>query len=486
MTRCRVGGVPSEESHACLSVSRFVDRFRIDQSGLSEPSKRFHLTEFDAPVVANLGVSKSRREDSLQMKRSKEHHSSCVKEIAMKFTFASSLAWAAVGDTMGLRRTNRISCSCAILALAVSFQAAAQSSPGQQSWRTHSHLTEFDAPDASTVAGFGTQPFANNDEGSIVGYYTDVTLVPHGFLRTPDGKLTPFDAPGAGLGAGLDQGTVAYAINDFGLIAGQFEDENNVFHGFLRKSDGTFATFDAPGAGNAANQGTLAWDVNLEGESAGIYFDQASTLHGFVRSRSGEIVDFDPPGSVYTYPCEETCLNVEGQLTGAYFTADGAEHGFLREPNGKIISFDVPGAGTGAGQGTGASSISAFGEIAGYYTDANNVAHSYVRAYNGRITRFDVPQAGTAPGQGTAAFSLNLFGVVTGEYVDGNDATHGFSRSADGAITIFDAPGAGTSGYQGTRPSTNNLSGEVAGWYIDSQNVYHGFLWQPEWSDAPF
>ncbi len=199
------------------------------------------------------------------------------------------------------------------------------------------------------------------------------------------------------------------------MIAGQFEDDKYVFHGFLRRVDGTFAIFEAPGAGTAANQGTFAWDINLEGESAGIYFDQASTQHGFVRLRSGEIVDFDPPGSILTYPCEETCLNAEGQLTGAYFTADGAEHGFLREPDGTIISFDVPGAGTDDGLGTeGASSITAFGEIAGYFTDANNVAHGYVRAHDGTFTKFDVPQAGTAPGQGTAVFSVNLFGVVTG------------------------------------------------------------------------
>jgi hypothetical protein len=42
------------------------------------------------------------------------------------------------------------------------------------------------------------------------------------------------------------------------VIAGQFEDDNNVYHGFLRRADGTFAVFDAPGAGTAANEGTVA------------------------------------------------------------------------------------------------------------------------------------------------------------------------------------------------------------------------------------
>jgi hypothetical protein len=46
----------------------------------------------------------------------------------------------------------------------------------------------------------------------------------------------------AGLGAGLDQRTFAYAINDVGVIAGQFDDDYNVYHGFLRRGDGSALT----------------------------------------------------------------------------------------------------------------------------------------------------------------------------------------------------------------------------------------------------
>src|SRR5208337_4953310 len=58
-----------------------------------------------------------------------------------------------------------------------------------------------------------------------------------------------FDAPGAGLGHGLDQGTYAFGINNLGVIAGYFQDSSNVFHGFVRYRDGSFTTFYAPGAG---------------------------------------------------------------------------------------------------------------------------------------------------------------------------------------------------------------------------------------------
>jgi hypothetical protein len=71
-------------------------------------------------------------------------------------------------------------------ALAMSAQV-----PAQDPAFHHSHIIVFDAPNAGAAsvpecAPFcGTQPLANNDEGAIVGTYTDANVVPHGFLRTP-------------------------------------------------------------------------------------------------------------------------------------------------------------------------------------------------------------------------------------------------------------------------------------------------------------
>ena len=65
-------------------------------------------------------------------------------------------------------------------------------------------LTEFDASDAATVSSPGCAPnggtcaFSNNDSGEIVGYYTDANVVPHAFIRKADGRFISFDAPGAG------------------------------------------------------------------------------------------------------------------------------------------------------------------------------------------------------------------------------------------------------------------------------------------------
>ena len=294
-----------------------------------------------------------------------------------------------------------VSCCFAIAvgALALSHQVAAQESAAHSSALQQSRLIEFDAP----VPGqLGTYAYANNDEGAVVGFYTDGNVVPHGFLRTPAGKFVSFDAPGAGLGEGLDQGTVAYSINDLGVIAGQFEDPFNNFHAFLRYPDGKFVVFDAPGAGSGTNQGTLAYNVNLEGAAAGIYIDSMSNEHGFVRGFFGEVATFDPPGSIATMVCEETCLNVEGESAGFYFDSNSMVHGFLRESGGKIISFDGPNAGTAPFAGTYAASINAEGEITGYTLDSNYLAYGFTRSRDGKFTSFQLKQASTAPGEGSA------------------------------------------------------------------------------------
>jgi hypothetical protein len=176
----------------------------------------------------------------------------------------------------------------AALATAVHPSASAQ----QENWgQGHKpKLVPFDAPGTATKSTpacaplCGTLAYANNDFGVIVGYYTDPQVVPHAFLRTPDGHITLFNAPGDGEGAGLNQGTVAYAINDFGVIAGQFQDSKYLYHGFVREPDGNITPFEAMGAGTGAGQGTLAWGVNMEGATAGVYIDDGNTEHGFFRS----------------------------------------------------------------------------------------------------------------------------------------------------------------------------------------------------------
>jgi hypothetical protein len=95
-------------------------------------------------------------------------------------------------------------------------------------------ITTFDAPGAGTGLGQGTFVSSNNSAGAITGSYMDADGVSHGYLRTPDGRFTIFDAPGAGSAADQGEGTFPTGNNWVGVIMGFYVDVGLVNHGFLR------------------------------------------------------------------------------------------------------------------------------------------------------------------------------------------------------------------------------------------------------------
>jgi hypothetical protein len=193
--------------------------------------------------------------------------------------------------------------------------------------------------DSNPNAGcYGTGAFTVNIFQTIAGGYQDNSgnLVHHALVRTPGGQLTTFEAPGSG--NGNNQGTgcpgCAPGLNQWGAIAGTYTDTNNVYHGYLRSPQGKFTTFDAPGAGGGANEGTgcpsdCPVSLNDFGAITGIYIDANDNLHGYLRSPEGKFTTVDGPGSLDMYFVN---LNDWGSITGYYIDANDVYHGFLRIP----------------------------------------------------------------------------------------------------------------------------------------------------------
>jgi len=308
-------------------------------------------------------------------------------------------------------------------------------------------IITFDAPGADTTPGDynGTYASSINVAGFITGSYQGADTVYHGFLRRPDGKFTTFEAPGADTTAGSFNGTTPTSINDLGVITGYFSDATGLSHGFLRTPTGKFTTFDVSGAG--AN-GTFPIGLNLEGAVVGYALDSNYLFHAFLRTPDGKIHAFVGPDSCDTgtstgcYGNEVTAINFLGISVGNFMDNSGnfVGHGLIRYPDGTLKSFEAPGAGTGTDQGT------------------------------------------SCPG---CAAGLNQWGAIAGTYTDNNNVHHGFLRSPNGKFTTFDAPGAGTDGYEGTGcfsdcPTSLNDSGSIMGTYIDTNFVYHGYLRTPD------
>ncbi len=63
-------------------------------------------------------------------------------------------------------------------------------------------ITTIDAPHAGTISGYGTEAIAICPAGQIAGFYAGYSNAIHAYVRTTDGKITTFDAPGAGTGGG--------------------------------------------------------------------------------------------------------------------------------------------------------------------------------------------------------------------------------------------------------------------------------------------
>jgi hypothetical protein len=306
-------------------------------------------------------------------------------------------------------------------------------------------IKTLDAPGAGSTPGLGlgTFPSSITSAGAITGYYTDANNVAHGFLRDPRGDFTEFDVTGAGTGSG--QGTFAGNINEIGEIAGEYLDSDNVYHGFLRTPGGNIVTFNVTGAGTGASQGTYTAftdGINLLGATAGESEDANNVYHGFVRTPFGSIITFDAPGAgtgpgpagcVYCPGTQSSGINLFGVIVGELLDNNTVWHGYVRTPGGFITTFEAPGAGStpGSFQGTVAENINAGGAVTGYVTDGDYFDHGFVRSANGQITVFDAPGASPLGGEfyGTVPYCNNDEGAITGYYNDATGFAHGFLRT---------------------------------------------------------
>ena len=169
-----------------------------------------------------------------------------------------------------------------------------------------------------------TQTLANgiNARGDIVGRYSDVEGVFHGFLLRK-GVFSTIDFPGASL-------TAAFALNARGDIAGRFTDANGIDHGFLL-SDGKFTQIDYPGAA-----GTWARGINNAGDIVGSHFNAAGIERGFLL-KDGTFLNIHVPNSF----CEHMGM---AQDNGRVLAGS-----FCNAPDGTLYASD-PNWGKGTGQ----------------------------------------------------------------------------------------------------------------------------------------
>jgi hypothetical protein len=191
-------------------------------------------------------------------------------------------------------------------------------------------ITTFAAPTDASPTNKIAQPAAINDAGEIVGNYPDVPQGSRVFVRST-GAMTTFS-----VSDGAAYSTVATGINASGAIvfygSSQVTPDAPASGAFLRSADGMITTFSAPGMLMPSSLG-----INASGTILGNYTIPATPTdsHGFVRSEEGVVNSFDPPRSSST---TATSINDLGVITG-YYTDESSKvvSGFLRPPRETAI-----------------------------------------------------------------------------------------------------------------------------------------------------
>ena len=245
-------------------------------------------------------------------------------------------------------------------------------------------------------------------------------------------------------------------------------------HGFIRMADGTITVFDGPVNPSFGNPSTFPTAINSTNAVVGQYntCDQGQCSTSFLRTPDGTFSTFDPPGATPYNGPRPVGINASGTIAGTFVADSNLGHGYLRAPDGTFTAIDAPGAALGANGsgGTSLAGINSMGAVTGSFTDANSVVHGYVRAPDGTFTIFDVPGSVS-----TGAGSINDKGTVVGGYAtptpSGPYNFHVFLRAADGTFTTFDAPVQSFALSSGV-----SSSNAVAGNYQDADFVTHSFL----------
>ncbi|HLJ96097.1 MAG TPA: hypothetical protein VKU02_23175 [Gemmataceae bacterium] len=270
-------------------------------------------------------------------------------------------------------------------------------------------FSSFDNPNAGTLPGQGTGAFGINEQGDIVGAYTDPTFAPLGFLLGR-GQYTTINDPNEA--PFFPQS--ALGINTLGNVVGMYTDSNIMAHGFLYRN-GQYTTLDDPNAGGG---GTVAAGINELGQVAGYYFDPVGTIHGFLLN-AGHYTTLDDPNAGTTTSEGTYALGVNslGQVVGQYVDSSFHTHGFLLS-FGHYTTLDDP----NATNLTVAEGINEFGQVVGYYQDGTTV-HGFLYSFS-HFTTLDDPNAGIFGG--TQAGGINSSGDIVGFYVDVNGVEHGF------------------------------------------------------------
>jgi hypothetical protein len=257
-------------------------------------------------------------------------------------------------------------------------------------------LSTFDYPGDV----LSTQPQKITSNREVVGVYTDLSGLQHGFIRYHDGSFSaPLTDPNDT--GGITQGR---GINGSLLVCGDYLD--GAYHGFFYDG-GVFTNYDVPGS-----SWTILLGLNNAGDFCGSDIPGSGVQSGFV-SVGGVVTEFTFPGSTATLDYQ---INATNQSCGYYLDSSGVSHGYYRDSDGSLFGPIDPAGSTGT---------IVFGNnnknwIVGRYPDSSGLTHGYLFIAPRRYYTYDYP------GSTFTSFNgITTGGLIVGRYLDNSGIEHG-------------------------------------------------------------
>ena len=244
-----------------------------------------------------------------------------------------------------------------------------------------------------------TDTYAVNNKGVIAGDYVDSKSVQHGMILAGT-KLTTVDNKTCEAISGTG-GISFYGINSAGEAAGWCTNsKTGLDEGFVY-SKGKFTAVNVP-----KSNGTQATGINDKGWVVGLYLDSANLTHGFVKVGT-KYTTVDVKGDTNSVAWG---VNNKGQITVYATNSAGDFDSFL--VTGKTFK-NINNPSAKGGLGTIVHTPSNVGDIDGTYYDSTGAEKGWL-LHKGKY--YDVVD----PGGTTRADGLNDKSELVGRYGSGN------------------------------------------------------------------
>jgi probable HAF family extracellular repeat protein len=261
--------------------------------------------------------------------------------------------------------------------------------------------------------------------------------------------------------AGKATETDSYAINNKGVIAGDYVDSSAIQHAMILAGKKVTTVDRADCLTTAGATGIQFYGINSAGVAAGWCTNTSNVQIGFTWAK-GKFTDINLSASL----TNANGINDKGEVVGTYVDSSGVQHGFLKVGK-KVTNLDPPGVVSLAT----AWGINNKGVVTVWGLNASNTYVSFTTANKGKTYKpFHAPKEGTT---GTAIHSNNNKGDVVATYWDSSSLRHGVLFHK-GKYYSFDDP----KGKGQTRGDGLNDTLGIVGRYSPTSSTNAGFFAQ--------